>query len=111
MRRLVLAFALVIGMVIDTATPAAADTVTVTSGSVKVLFLRPNLDPVPDADYAAPDPTKTGPRLARYQTTGLRDEIDALVQASLAGSTLYASLYSFTDPAITDHLLAAHRRG
>ncbi|MGW1060630.1 phospholipase D-like domain-containing protein [Micromonospora rubida] len=107
MRRLILAFALVICV----ATPAAAATVTVTSGSVKVLFLRPNLDPVPDADYAAPDPTKTGPQLARYQTTGLRDEIDALVQASMTESTLYGSVYTFTDQAITDHLLAAHRRG
>ncbi|NUT18938.1 MAG: hypothetical protein HOV77_07110 [Hamadaea sp.] len=90
---------------------AAASTVTVTSGSTKVLFLRPNLDPAPDSAYATPDPYKTGSQFTPYQTTGLRDEIDALVQASSAGSTLYASLYTFTDQPITDHLLAAHARG
>ncbi|MFI7426737.1 phosphatidylserine/phosphatidylglycerophosphate/cardiolipin synthase family protein [Micromonospora sp. NPDC049836] len=106
MRRLILAFALVILV----ATPAAAATVTVTSDSVKVLFLRPNLDPVPDVDYAAPDSDRAG-RLARYQTTGLRDEIDTLIQASEPGSTLYGSVYTFSDRAITGHLLAAHDRG
>ncbi|MGI5176078.1 phospholipase D-like domain-containing protein [Dactylosporangium sp. CA-152071] len=111
MRRPFLALVLVIGMVLGTASQAAAATVTVTSGSIKVLFLRPNLDPVPDADYATPDPNKNGPQFTQYQTTGLRDEIDTLVQASVAGSTLYASLYTFTDQAITDHLLAAHARG
>ncbi|GAA2575179.1 hypothetical protein GCM10010399_00730 [Dactylosporangium fulvum] len=111
MRRPFLALMLVIGMVLGTASQAAAATVTVTSGSIKVLFLRPNLDPVPDADYATPDPNKNGPQFTQYQTTGLRDEIDTLVQASVAGSTLYASLYTFTDQAITDHLLAAHARG
>ncbi|GGM36029.1 phosphatidylserine/phosphatidylglycerophosphate/cardiolipin synthase family protein [Dactylosporangium sucinum] len=111
MRRPVLALALAIGIVLGTAAPAAAATVTVTSGSIKVMFLRPNLDPVPDSDYATPDPSKTGPQFTQYQTTGLRDEIDTLVQASVAGSTLYASLYTFTDQAITDHLLAAHARG
>ncbi|MEV4754376.1 phospholipase D-like domain-containing protein [Micromonospora sp. NPDC049559] len=111
MRRPLLALALTIGTVLGTATPAATSTVVVGSGSIRILFLRPTLDPVPDADLATPDPGRSGPQFTKYQTTGLRDEIDALVQASAPGSTLYASLYTFTDQAITDHLLAAHARG
>ena len=106
-----LAVVLTVAAVLGTAAHAGASTVTIASGSIKVLFLRPNLDPVPDADYATPDPNKTGSQLTRYQTTGLRDEIDALVRATATGSTLYASLYTFTDQALTDHLLAAHARG
>ncbi|GAB2932340.1 hypothetical protein GCM10027280_19990 [Micromonospora polyrhachis] len=91
--------------------PVDASAVTVVDGSSSVLFLRPNLDPVPDSAYAAPDPGKNGPQLGAYQDPRLRDEIAALVNLTDPGSTLYASLYTFSDQGITDNLLAAHARG
>lgn len=93
------------------AAPASAAIVTVTSGAAKALFLQPSLDPVPESAYATPDPDKNGPQFTAYQTTGIRDEIDDLVQQASTGSTLYASLYTFSDSAIADHLITAHQRG
>lgn len=91
--------------------PAAASIVTVTSGDTTALFLHPDLDPVPDSAYATPDPDKDGPQFTQYQTTGMRDELASLVEAAVPGSTLYASLYTFTDQGLTDDLLAADARG
>ncbi|MGW0435804.1 phospholipase D-like domain-containing protein [Micromonospora sp. NPDC003197] len=96
-----------IGSLALTVAPAGASTVAAASDSSSVLFLRPNLDPVPDSAYAAPDRLPLG----AYQDTRLRDEIATLVAASVPDSTLYASLYTFTDQGITNSLLAAHARG
>ncbi|MEQ4301661.1 phospholipase D-like domain-containing protein [Plantactinospora sp. B6F1] len=111
LRSLLLGVIVAAGSGILPATPAAASVATVTSGDSTVLFLRPNLDPVPDSVYATPDPGRNGARFLPYQTPGLRDQIADLVALAAPGSTVYGSLYTFSDQGITDNLLAAHARG
>lgn len=94
-----------------TAWPAGADIVDVPSGDISTSFLRPNLDPVLPTDYAVPDPDKDGPEVSAYQEPGLRDALEANVDAAVAGSTLYGSLYTFSDQDIVDALEDADTRG
>ncbi|MDF2826802.1 MAG: putative secreted protein [Mycobacterium sp.] len=91
--------------------PAAAEIVTVPGTDMSTSFLRPRLDPVPPAQYAVPDPTKNGPEVGAYQDPGLRDALEELIEAAVPGSTVYGSLYTFSDQGIVDSLLAANGRG
>lgn len=93
------------------ATAARADIVTVPSSDLSTSFLRPVLDPVPLAEYAVPDPTKDGPEISQYQEPGLRDDLESLIDQAVPGSTVYGSLYTFSDQAIADALLDADDRG
>ncbi|WP_420111516.1 hypothetical protein, partial [Pseudactinotalea sp.] len=90
---------------------AGADVVTVPSGDISTSFLRPNLEPVPRSEYAVPDPTKNGPEVSQYQEPGLRDALEELLDAAVPGSSVYGSLYTFTDAGLTAAMLAADARG
>ncbi|WP_084557534.1 phospholipase D-like domain-containing protein [Hamadaea tsunoensis] len=87
---------------------ATANTTSVSSGTVKVLFLDPDLDPVTDtgtpgvSDYLDPASNK-----GTYEDNGLLDELNALVGAAASGSTIYGSVYTDTSTSLVTSLVNA----